>query len=72
METWARGTRWLFGRHCRTDIDFTNVNGASEVVLRGLSSTEPNLKKVRKTVLNMMRLQWTNELDIDTLESKGH
>ena len=20
----------------------------------------------------MMRLQWTNELDIDTLESKGH
>ena len=53
-------------------MDFRKVNGASEVVLRGLLSTETYLKKVRKTVSKMMRLQWTNELDIDTLESKGH
>lgn len=48
------------------------MNGASDVVLRGLSSTETYLKKARKTVSKMMRLQWINELDIDTLESKGH
>ena len=53
-------------------MDFRKVNGASEVVLRGLLSTETYLKKVCKTVSKMMRLQWTNELDIDTLESKGH
>ena len=53
-------------------MDFRKVNRASEVVLRGLSSTETYLKKARKTVSKMMRLQWTSELDIDTLESKGH
>ena len=52
--------------------DFRKVNGASESVLRGLSSTELSLKKVRKTVSKMMRLQWTSELDIDVLEAKGH
>ena len=52
--------------------DFRKVNGASESVLRGLSSTELYLKKVRKTVSKMMRLQWTSELDIDVLEAKGH
>ena len=41
-------------------MDFRKVNGASEVVLRGLLSTETYLKKVRKTVSKMMRLQWTN------------
>ena len=47
--------------------DFRKVNGASESVLRGLSCTELYLKKVRKTVSKMMRLQWTSELDIDAL-----
>ena len=51
---------------------FRKVNGASDVVLRSLSSTEIYLKKARKTVSKMMRLQWISELDIDTLESKGH
>ena len=45
--------------------DFRKVNGASESVLRGLSSTEMYLKRVRKTVSKMMRLQWTSKLDID-------
>ena len=52
--------------------DFRKVNGASESVLRGLSCTELYLKKVRKTISKMMRLQWTSELDIDALEAKGH
>jgi len=52
--------------------DFRKVNGASESVLRGLSCTELYLRKVRKTISKMMRLQWTSELDIDALEAKGH
>ena len=36
--------------------DFRKVNGASDVVLRGLSSTEIYLKKARKTVSKMLRL----------------
>jgi len=51
---------------------FRKVNGASESVLRGLTCTEQYLKKVRKTVSKVMRLQWTSELDIDALEAKGH
>ena len=53
-------------------VDYRKVNGASESVLRGLGSTEIYLKKVRKTVSKMMRLQWTSELDIDAVEAKGH
>ena len=53
-------------------VDYRKVNAASESVLRGLASTEIYLKKVRKTVSKMMRLQWTSELDIDALEAKGH
>ena len=52
--------------------DFRKVNGASDVVLRSLSSMEIYLKKACTTVSKMMRLQWISELDIDTLESKGH
>ena len=48
------------------------MNKASESVLRGLTSTEIYLKKMRKTVSKMMQLQWTSELDIDALEAKGH
>ncbi|KAK3754724.1 hypothetical protein QZH41_007047 [Actinostola sp. cb2023] len=54
-------------------IDFRKVHGvASEAVLRNLTSTEVYLKRARRTVSKMMRLQWTSDLDIDTLESKGH
>ena len=30
------------------------------------------LKRARKTVAKMMRLQWTQDLDIETLEARGH
>ena len=54
-------------------MDFRKVHGvASEAVLRNLTSTEIYLKRARRTVSKMMRLQWTSDLDIDTLESKGH
>ncbi|KAK3736446.1 hypothetical protein QZH41_000024 [Actinostola sp. cb2023] len=54
-------------------IDFRKVHGvASDAVLRNLTATEVYLKRARRTVSKMMRLQWTSDLDIDTLESKGH
>ena len=53
-------------------IDFRKINGASDTVLRNLSSTELYLKRARKTVAKMMRLQWTQDLDIETLGARGH
>ena len=53
-------------------IDFKKVNGASDAVLRKLSVTKLYLKRVRKTVAKMMRLQWTQDFDIETLEARGH
>ena len=53
-------------------IDFRKVNGASDEVLRKLSATELYLKKARQTVAKIMRLQWKQDLDIETLEARGH
>ena len=53
-------------------IDFRKIYGASDTVLRNLSSTELYLKRVRKTVAKMMRLQWTQDLGIETFNARGH
>ena len=53
-------------------IDFRKVNGSSEAFLRNLSATKLYLKKARRAVAKMMRLQWTQDLDIETLEARGH
>ena len=53
-------------------MDFRKINGASDTVLRNLSSTELYLKRARKTVAKMMRLQWTQDLNIETLDARGH
>ena len=53
-------------------IDLRKINGASDTVLRNVSSTELYLKRARKTVAKMMRLQWTQDLDIETLDARGH
>ena len=42
------------------------------MVFRKFSATELYLKRARKTVAKMMRLQWTQDLDIETLEARGH
>ena len=70
--TWDHAGRIGYLNAMAELVDYRKVNGASESVLRGLASTEIYLKKVRKTVSKMMRLQWTSELDIDALEAKGH
>ena len=53
-------------------IDFRKLHGASDAVFRQFSATELYLKRARKTVAKMMRLQWTQNLDIETLEARGH
>ena len=53
-------------------IDFRKINGASHTVLRNLSSTELYLKRAHKKVAKMMRLQWTQDLEIETLDARGH
>ena len=53
-------------------IDFRKVNGASDGVLRKFSATELDIKRARKTVAKMMRLQWTQDLDVESLEARGH
>ena len=52
-------------------IDFRKVNGASDAVLRKLSVTELYLRRAHKTAAKMMRLQWTQDFDIETLEARG-
>ena len=53
-------------------IDFRKINGASDGVFRKLSTTEFYIKRARKTVAKMMRLQCTQDHDVETLEAKGH
>ena len=53
-------------------IDFRKITAASDTVLRHLTTTELYLKGARKTVAKMMRLQWTQDLDFETLEARGH
>ena len=55
-------------------MDFRNINGASVAVLRNLIIFHhwvvPGLKRAQKTVAKMTRLQWSQDLDIDTLEAR--
>ena len=53
-------------------IDFRKLHGTSEAVFQKFSATELYLKRARKTVAKMMRLQWTQDLDIEKLEARGH
>ena len=53
-------------------IDIRKLHGASEAVFQKFSATELYLKRARKIVAKMMRLQWTQDLDIETLEARGH
>ena len=53
-------------------IDFRKLHGASEAVFQTFSATKLYLKRAQKTVAKMMRLQWTQDLDIETLEARGH
>ena len=53
-------------------MDFRKINSPPESTLRNLCVTEVHLKKARKAVSKMMKLQWRSDLDIETLEAKNH
>ena len=53
-------------------IDLRKLQDALEALFRKFSATELYPKRARKTVAKMMRLQWTQVLDIETLEARGH
>ena len=54
-------------------IDFRKVSGkVQDAILKNIAVTEVHLKRARKTVAKSMKLQWTHDLDIETLEAKGH
>ena len=61
----------LHRRHFGVD-QLQKVNGASDGVLRKLSVTELYIRKACKTVAKMMRLQWTQDLNVKSLEARGH
>ena len=52
-------------------INFRKVNVASDGVLRKLFATELYIKRVCKAVENMMRLQWTQDLYVKSLEARA-
>lgn len=53
-------------------IDFKKVNGASHGVVRKFSAMELYIKREYKTVGKIVRLQWTQGLDVKSLEARGH
>ena len=55
-----------------TVADWATLMRSPNSVLRSLSSAELYLKRARKTVAKMMRLQWTQDLDTETLDARGH
>ena len=53
-------------------IVFRKLHGVPEAVPRKFSATELYHKRAQKTVAKMMRLQWMQDFDIETLEARGH
>jgi len=53
-------------------MDLKKLHGTSEAVFEKSSATELYLKRAWKTVAKIMRLQWTQDLDIETLEARSH
>ena len=55
-------------------IDFRKVNGTSDGVLRKLSATIVHQKSAQDSGEDdeIARLQWTQDLDVESLEARGH
>ena len=52
-------------------MDFRKFKGLNFDTLQNFSIVEIYLKKIRKCMGKEMRIHWKNDLDVDTLESKG-
>ena len=53
-------------------IEFRKVNNASDGLIRKLSASELYMKRAHKTVAKIMRLQWTQDLDVESLHARGY
>ena len=53
-------------------IDYRKYQGVTSQVLQNFSVVEMLLRKARKCVSKKMRIQWNSELDIESLEKRGH
>ena len=52
-------------------MDFRKFKGLNSDTLKNFSIVEIYLKRIRKCMGKEMRINWKNDLDVDTLESKG-
>ena len=53
-------------------IDYRKYQGVTSQVLQKFSVVEMLLRKARKCVSKEMRIQWNSQLDIESLEKRGH
>ena len=53
-------------------IDYRKYQGVSSQILQNFSVVEMLMRKAQKCVSKKMRIQWNSQLDIDSLERKGH
>ena len=53
-------------------MELRKFKGVSASILSNFSVAEVFLKRARRCIARKMRVQWTVELDVDTLERKGH
>lgn len=52
-------------------LDYRKSTGVSSVILANFSLSEIYLKRAKQCISKRMKVQWNNELNIETLESKG-
>ena len=53
-------------------IDFRKLAGVSSAILHNFAVVEMFLKRARRCISKKMRMNFSMELDIETLERKGH
>ena len=53
-------------------IDYRKYHGVTPQVLQNFSAVEMLIRKARRCISKKMVIQWNSELDIDSLEKRGH
>ena len=67
------GKFWSNQLHARFDlVDFRNFQGVSSRVLQNFAVVEMFIKRARQCITKKMKMPFSTELDLETLERKGH
>ena len=53
-------------------IHYQKYQGVTPQVLQNFSVVEMLIRRARRCISKKMRIQWNSELDIDSLEKRGH